>query len=72
MICPDCNSPDTHVKGCRKFLDLVARERVCKNCGKIFYTKEIALDDENGKKWYRWMESNYVRKRKIRTENDRG
>ena len=49
MNCPVCGG-NTAVKGCADDVDSVIRRRVCVNCGEVFYTEEVDMDFEKGKK----------------------
>ena len=67
MICPFCNSKarviDTNSRSYMNF-----RKRICMACGRKFYTKEICIQESEGKprfdeKWQEWKES---RKNKLK------
>ena len=50
MKCPACAS-ETYVSESRKWEGTVVRHRVCKKCRKDFYTFEMAMDYERGRRW---------------------
>ena len=52
MNCPECDAK-TKVIDSRKVELVVARYRVCKNCGYSFYTEETEVEDHESLKYYR-------------------
>lgn len=51
MNCPDCESK-TRVVDSRRVELVVARKRECLECGRIFYTEEIEVEDHEAIKYY--------------------
>ena len=49
MLCEICEGK-TRVINTRTDVDHVVRKRMCLKCGHIFYTQEIDMDYETGKK----------------------
>lgn len=72
MVCPFCNAKarviDTNPVSYTNY-----RKRLCMACGRSFYTKEICIQESEGKrrlaeKWQKWQEK---RKNKLKcSENE--
>lgn len=52
MFCPECGGKTTVIDS-RKVELVVARLRLCKDCGYSFYTEEVEVEDHEAIKYYR-------------------
>lgn len=47
MMCPNCDSYNTKVMDSRPIELNVFRKRKCLECGNIFHTEELTIDDDS-------------------------
>lgn len=52
MLCPNCESKNTKVVNSRSIEENVFRKRICNDCGYVFHTEEIEINDEEIVKSY--------------------